>query len=72
MVTGRQARLALNHSRFLRWPGDGAKLISANDYSGFTFKGRFTDDKKDYEKQVCSVSIDVSQKAKLIGKENRL
>ena len=49
MVTGRQARLALNHSRFLRWPGDGAKLISANDYSGFTFKGRFTDDKKDYE-----------------------
>ncbi|MBP8169396.1 MAG: type I-C CRISPR-associated protein Cas8c/Csd1 [Azonexus sp.] len=63
MVTGRQARLALNHSRFLRWPGDGAKLISANDYSGFTFKGRFTDDKKDYEKQVCSVSFDVSQKA---------
>lgn len=63
MATGRQTRLAQNHSRFLRWPGDGAKIISANDFNGFTFKGRFTDDKADYEKQVCSVGFEVSQKA---------
>jgi CRISPR-associated protein Csd1 len=62
-ATGVQTRLAQNHPRFLRYPGDGAKIISANDYSGFTFKGRFTDDKADYEKQVCSVGFEVSQKA---------
>ncbi len=63
VTTGEQTRLAQNHSRFLRYPGDGAKIISANDFSGFTFRGRFTDDKADYEKQVCSVGFDVSQKA---------
>lgn len=63
MVTGGLTRLAQNHPRFLRYPGDGAKLISANDFSGLTFKGRFTDDKADYEKQVCCVGFDVSQKA---------
>ena len=63
VATGERTRLAQNHPRFLRYPGDGAKLISANDFSGLTFKGRFTDDKADYEKQVCSVGFDVSQKA---------
>lgn len=63
VATGVPTRLAQNHPRFLRYPGDGAKLISANDFSGLTFKGRFTDDKADYEKQVCSVGFEVSQKA---------
>ena len=63
LVTGERSRLAQNHPRFLRFPGDGAKIISANDFSGLTFKGRFTDEKGDYEKQVCSVGFDVSQKA---------
>lgn len=63
VATGKLTRLAQNHSRFLRYPGDGAKIISANDFSGLTFKGRFTDDKADYEKQVCSVGFEVSQKA---------
>lgn len=63
VTTGEMHRLAQNHPRFLRYPGDGAKIISANDFSGLTFKGRFTDDKTDYEKQVCSVSFEVSQKA---------
>lgn len=73
MVQGKETRLALNHPRFLRYPGDGAKIISSNDFSGFTFRGRFTDEKKDFEKktrrgffkslQGCGVSFDVSQKA---------
>src|ERR1035437_3619091 len=63
VATGRLTRIAQNHPRFLRYPGDGAKIISANDFSGLTFKGRFTDDKADYEKQVCSVGFEVSQKA---------
>lgn len=63
VATAELTRLAQNHPRFLRYPGDGAKIISANDFSGLTFKGRFTDDKADYEKQVCSVGFEVSQKA---------
>ena len=27
--------------KYIRYPGDGAKLISANDAAGFTFRGRF-------------------------------
>ena len=57
-VTGQTAVLTSNHPKYLRREGDGAKLISANDTSGFTFRGRFlTDD------QACNVSLEVSQKA---------
>lgn len=75
MVTGHSARMAQSHSKFVRRAGDGAKLISANDFSGYTFRGRFTDEKKDYEKQACSVSFEVSQKAHsalrwLIGRQS--
>jgi CRISPR-associated protein Csd1 len=75
MVTGQSARIAQSHSRFVRRAGDGAKLISANDFSGYTFRGRFTDEKKDYEKQACSVSFEISQKAHsalrwLIGRQS--
>lgn len=73
MVSGEEARLTLNHPRFIRFPGDGAKLISSNDFAGFTFRGRFTDEKRDFEKktrkgsfkalQGCGVSFEVSQKA---------
>lgn len=63
MVTGDLVRIAKKHPRFLRHPSDGAKLISANDDEGYTFRGRFTDGKKEYGKQTCSVGFDVSQKA---------
>lgn len=73
MVLGEETRLTVNHPRFIRYPGDGAKVISSNDFDGFTFRGRFTDVKKDFEKkarkkafkplQGCGVSFDVSQKA---------
>lgn len=61
MVTGdTQASLALSHPKRLRHAGDGAKLISANDGSGFTFRGRFTDDTG---QQACGVGYEVTQKA---------
>jgi len=65
-VSGKKSRIASNHPRFLRWPGDGAKLVSSNDSSGFTFRGRFTDSKKSIKAhglQAVAVSFEVSQKA---------
>jgi len=54
--------LASNHPKGLRRPGDGAKLISANDVSGFTFRGRFTDKTGD---QACTIGYEASQKVHL-------
>jgi len=65
-ITGENARLVKNNPRFIRRPGDGAKLLSSNDHSGFTFRGRFTDSKKSIDSsgiQGSGVSYDVSQKA---------
>lgn len=57
-VSGEDAILTSNHPKYIRREGDGAKLISANDTSGFTYRGRFlTDD------QAVSVGLEVSQKA---------
>lgn len=61
MVSGDlDASLSLSHPKRIRHPGDGAKLISANDGSGYTFRGRFTDDNG---LQACGVSHQVSQMA---------
>jgi CRISPR-associated protein Csd1 len=63
MATGQaDAALAASHPKRLRHAGDGAKLISSNDASGFTFRGRFTDDSGD---QACGIGYDASQKAHL-------
>ena len=58
VVSGELRRLSGNHPKYVRWEGDGAKLISANDTSGFTFRGRFTTDG-----QACGVGLEASQKA---------
>ncbi|NTW84391.1 MAG: type I-C CRISPR-associated protein Cas8c/Csd1 [Chlorobiaceae bacterium] len=60
MVTGTQQFISGKHPKRIRHAGDGAKLISANDNSGYTFRGRFTDDTG---WQACGVSKVVSQKA---------
>ncbi len=61
MVTGNeQAALAMSHPKRIRHAGDGAKLISANDATGYTFRGRFTDDTGH---QACGVGYEVTQKA---------
>lgn len=59
-VTGKEMALSANHPRRIRNPGDGAKLISSNDSSGFTFRGRFTDDSG---VQACGVGFETTQKA---------
>jgi CRISPR-associated protein Csd1 len=60
-VSGQKsAILATNHPKRIRSLADGAKLISANDSSGFTFRGRFTDKNG---LQTCGVSFDTTQKA---------
>lgn len=58
MVAGREAVLAIQHPAKLRHGGDKAKLISANDNSGYTFRGRFSD-----SEQAASVGFEVTQKA---------
>lgn len=57
-VTGHQTVLAEKHPARLRNGKDGAKLISSNDTSGYTFLGRFLD-----AEQTAGVSSDVTQKA---------
>lgn len=57
-VSGLLQPSASNHPAKLRHTGDKAKLVSANDTSGFTFRGRFTDGE-----QVANVGFDITQKA---------
>lgn len=63
MVLGQKARICKNHPKFIRRSDDGAKLISSNDFNGYTFRGRFTDGKDDYAKQACTISFEATQKA---------
>lgn len=57
-VTGEEISLATQHPSKIRNAGDGAKIISSNDKSGFTFRGRFCD-----ATEVCGVGTEVTQKA---------
>lgn len=58
LVTGETTSLARQHGAKIRHAADKAKLISANDSTGFTFRGRFSE-----AEQACAVGFDVSQKA---------
>jgi CRISPR-associated protein Csd1 len=58
MISGDIATPAAQHPKGIVPSSGNAKLISANDTSGFTFRGRFTD-----ESQAASVSYLASQKA---------
>jgi CRISPR-associated protein Csd1 len=61
MATGEaDSALASSHPKRIRHGGDGAKLISANDGSGFTFRGRFTDSDG---RQAAGVGYVTTQKA---------
>lgn len=57
-VTGKNRPSTDKHANKIRNAGDKAKLISANDSSGFTYRGRFS--KAD---EVATISYEVSQKA---------
>lgn len=60
MANGKETTLAEQHPSGLRHGADKAKIISANDKVGYTFRGRFTD--KDGS-QACTISSEVTQKA---------
>jgi CRISPR-associated protein Csd1 len=57
-ITGQEQTLSTNHPAKIRHSGDKAKLISSNDTSGYTYRGRFLDDE-----QASAIGFDVSQKA---------
>lgn len=56
-VSGKNTFLADQHPSKIRNDGDKAKLISSNDTSGFTFRGRFSE-----SSQACGVGFEVTQK----------
>lgn len=58
MVTGQRKLLATSHPKRVRSGADNAKLISSNDVTGFTFRGRF-----DNAAEACGVGFEVTQKA---------
>jgi CRISPR-associated protein Csd1 len=57
-VTGKNGPIAELHPAKIRNAGDSAKLISSNDASNYTFRGRFTE-----ANQACQVGAEVSVKA---------
>lgn len=57
-ITGANKPAGKNHPAKIRYGSDKAKLISSNDNSGFTYRGRFVD-----PQQAATVSFEVSQKA---------
>lgn len=57
-VTGETTADTEQHPAKLRHNADRAKLISSNDLSGFTFRGRFVN-----SDQACGVGYEVTQKA---------
>lgn len=57
-VTGERLPSTDKHANKIRHAGDKAKLISANDTSGFTFRGRFAK-----SNEAVNISYEVSQKA---------
>ena len=56
-LTGQNAQTVMLHPKKIRNEGDGTKLFSSNDSDGFTFRGRFTNDKEAF-----SIGSEASQK----------
>lgn len=59
-ATGKWMPCSGKHLAKIRHIGDKAKLISSNDLSGFTYRGRFSD-----SSQAASIGYETSQKAHL-------
>lgn len=57
-VTGQTKPLAEIHGKYIRFAGDGAKLISSNDSTNYTYRGRF-----DTADQAIGISVEATQKA---------
>lgn len=72
MVSGQKEKIAQKHPKGVVPKFGNAKIISANDESGFTYRGRFTD-----KRQAATVGYTVSQKAHaalrwLVSNEGRI
>jgi CRISPR-associated protein Csd1 len=57
-VLGKKMPVSELSPKYIRRPGDGAKLISANDGSGFTYRGRFAT-----QSQAYSIGRETNEKA---------
>lgn len=57
-ATGKMMMPVDKHAKGIRFPGDGAKLISSNDNDGFTFRGRF-----ETGHECLSIGYETSQQA---------
>ena len=57
-ITGQQTVLSQNHPRRIRNAGDGAKIISSNDTTEFTFRGMFEN-----ASQAYGIGSETTQKA---------
>lgn len=57
-ISGEDSYISDTHGKFIRFPGDGAKLISSNDKSNFTYRGRFVE-----ADESAQISYEVSEKA---------
>lgn len=57
-LTGKRLPITYLHPKKIRNEGDGAKLISANDETNFTFRGRFAS-----KEEAFSIGYEDSQKA---------
>lgn len=64
-ITSKNTALASKHPKGILRSSNNAKLISANDMDGFTFRGRFTDDKNSIKNgyQAVNISAEVTEKA---------
>lgn len=58
MMIGEERQIRESHPAKLTYTGDKAKLISANDKDGYTFRGRF-----ETSNQASSISAEVSHKS---------
>lgn len=57
-ITGIDQTLSTKHPAKIRHSGDKAKLISSNDSSGYTYRGKFLNDF-----EACGIGFEISQKA---------
>ncbi|MEA4834173.1 MAG: type I-C CRISPR-associated protein Cas8c/Csd1 [Anaeromusa sp.] len=63
-LNGEITRTSTLHPKKIRYDGDGTKLISANDDSNFSYRGRFnTKAQKTGYNEALSIGYDTSQKA---------
>jgi CRISPR-associated protein Csd1 len=57
-ISGKKTPIAVLHPAKIRHAGDSAKIISSNDNSNYTFRGRF-----EQPNQACQIGLEISTKA---------